>query len=337
MGRFSRSRLVLTAGAAVAAASIGLALPATGSASGFNTCARSSIDVPSCGVLWGMFRPRVAVAGQTAKTANYPQVEAQIGRPFDIVKNYTGWQAGATFPVSADTTLAASGHTLYFSWNAVNYSTSKIVTYASIANGSYDSSVIIPEAKALKAFGAKVFLDFNHEYDAKTQTSKGTPAQFAAAYRHIWTVFKNQGVTNVIWVWTTTGWTGNATDILAGWPGASYVNWIGYDPYSLGACAGRKWHSSFDTFDLFYAFVSQHSSMAGKPMILTEYSATATNPDIRNWYSSIPATLAKLPRLKALIQYSDTSPTGCDVIVTHSAAAMAGFTAAANSPIVTGG
>jgi beta-mannanase len=197
--------------------------------------------------------------------------------------------------------------------------------------------VIIPEANALKSFGGKVFLDFNHEYDAKTQTSKGTPQEFAAAWRHIWTVFKNQGVTNAIWVWTSTGWTGNASTILAGWPGASYVDWIGYDPYSLGACAGRTWHSSFDTFAPYYQWVQGQSAMAGKPMILTEYSATANDPRVKDWYASIPATLAQLPRLKALIQYSDTSPTGCDLKVTDSSGAMAGFAKAANSPLVTGG
>jgi hypothetical protein len=313
-----------------------LASPATGATSHANNCARSAIDVPSCGVLWGMFRPRVAVAGQSGKTANYPALETQIGRPFDLLKDYTDWQAGDIFPDSGAKKLAASGHTLYYSWNAVNYDTNKVVSYASIANGAYDNSVIIPEAKALKSFGGKIFLDFNHEYDAKPQVSKGTPAQFAAAYRHIWTVFKNQGVSNVIWVWVTTGWTGNSTAILAGYPGASYVDWIGYDPYSLGACAGRKWHSSFDTFDLYYEFVSQHSSMNGKPLILTEYAATAMNPDAKAWYSSIPATLTQLPRIKALIQYSDKSPTGCDVKVTDSANAMAGFKAAGNSPVVTG-
>jgi hypothetical protein len=322
--------------AGIVAVTAGLTSPATGAANGSNTCPRSAIDVPSCGVLWGMFRPRVSVAGHHSKSARYPAVEKQIGRRFDIVKTYTDWQAGDTFPFRADKRLAAGGRTLYYSWNAVNYDTNRIVTYASIARGDYDSSVIIPEAQKLKAYKGKVFLDFNHEFDAKPQASKGTPAQFAAAYRHIWTVFKDQGVTNVIWVWVTTGWTGNSADILAGYPGASYVDWIGYDPYSLGSCAGRTWHSTYDSFDLFYSFVSKQTSMDGKPLMLSEYAATATNPAAKSWYASIPKTLKKLPRIKALVQYSDTSPTGCDVTVTDSKAALAGYKKAANSPVVTG-
>lgn len=61
-----------------------------------------------------------------------PAIEAQIGRPFDIVKTYTDWQAGDTFPTSADTELAAAGRTLYFSWNALNLSTNKVASTATV-------------------------------------------------------------------------------------------------------------------------------------------------------------------------------------------------------------
>jgi hypothetical protein len=302
--------------------------------SGSNGCARSTIDVPSCGVLFGLYRPTKKVSGQQP-SAHYGEVETAIGRQLDLVKNYEEWAAGDTFPDSWDKTLAASGHTLYFSWNPVNYNSGAKITYASIANGQWDSSVIVPEANALKAFGGKVFLDFSHEFDAKWQDPNGTSAQFVAAYRHIHDVFANHGVTNVIWSWVTTGYLGNKDAIKAGYPGASYINWIGYDPYNLGSCAGHKWNSTLDTFKPFYDWVGQQPEMNGKPIMLAEYAA-GNQLGVKAWYASLPVTLQQLPRIKALMQFSAPTRSGCNTLLTDSAGAMEGFKAAANSAYVTG-
>jgi len=60
-----------------------------------------------------------------------------------------------------------------------------------------------------------------------------SPAVFVAAWRHIVTVFREQGATNVTWMWTI-----NIIDKHGGipsparwWPGSAYVNWVGIDGY----------------------------------------------------------------------------------------------------------
>ena len=291
-----------------------------------NTCARSSLDVPSCGVLWGLF----------TKSQNYAPIESQVGRQFDLVKNYVGWQAGGTFPDAADKALVANGQrTLYISWNAVNYSTNARISYQAVANGTYDKTVIIPEAKALIAFKQKIFLDFSHEFDNKTQAQNGTPAQFAAAYQHIHQVFAAQGVTNVIWVWVSTGFMGHTSQIAAGYPGSSYVNWIGYDPYNFYTCHNGHWYSPTQVFAPFYNWLQTQSGMKGKPVLLSEYGSLAGS-GVQAWYAGVAPALQALPLLKAAIMYDAEPSAACDWLLSQSPVAMKGFITSGLSPYVTG-
>jgi hypothetical protein len=257
-----------------------------------------------------------------------------MGRRFDLVKNYVPWVAYATFPPLSDNHLAKRRR-LYFSWDPVNYKTKAKISYAAIASGYWDRSVILPEARRLKHFHHRIFIDFSHEFDAKWQAPNGTPTQFRAAYRHIEDVMTQAGVHNVIWSWVTTGYTGNAAKILAGWPGRKYVDWIGYDPYNLAGCLGRPWRSSYYTFHQFYRWVNHRPEMRGKPLMVAEYGSVH-GPQVRNWYASIPNDLRRMPRIKAMMQFSAPTLSGCDVSVPDSAAALAGFTHAAVAPRVLG-
>jgi hypothetical protein len=274
-----------------------------------------------------MFRPKTRTRDKSRWSPHYRPVEKHMGRRFDIVKNYVDWVPYATFPTQNDKRLARKGRTLYFSWDPLNYRTRHRISYAAIASGYWDRSVILPEARALKRFHHRVFLDFGHEFDAKAQAPNGTPAEFARAYRHIENVMSAAGVHNVIWSWVSTGWIGNAAKIRAGYPGRKYVDWIGYDPYNLAGCLGRPWHSSYYTFHQFYRWVVHQPQMRRKPLLISEYGSVHGR-HVRKWYASIPKDLRRLPRIKALIQFSAPTTSGCNVSVPASRAALAGFSKA---------
>ena len=58
------------------------------------------------------------------------------------------------------------------------------------------------------------------------------PATFVAAWRHIVTLFRDEGADNVTWLWTVNQWTPDGTGpIAAWWPGQGYVTWVGIDGY----------------------------------------------------------------------------------------------------------
>jgi hypothetical protein len=305
----------------------------------YNKCRRSPIDVPSCGVLWGAYRP--PVKARPMWTQRFGQFEHKIGRRFDIVKDYQDWAKGDVFPSKREAVLARHGkRILYISWNAQNFSAGHTkVSYASIASGQWDKSVIIPEARRLKAFHQKIFIDFNHEFDTAAQQGSGTPQQYVAAYRHIHDVMQLFGVHNIIWSWVVTGFLGNRSAIAAGYPGAKYVDWVGWDPYNKSVCRGNSEpRTAYQNFSPFYHWAAHRQGMKHKPFLLSEYAAAVSEPHVQRWYASIPNTLRRLPRLKALIQFSGhaASPPNCDVSLADSSAAMAGFAQASMSPRVSG-
>ncbi len=58
-----------------------------------------------------------------------------------------------------------------------------------------------------------------------------SPKTFVAAWRHIVTLFRAQGVSNVTWLWTLQADEAGTGPIASWWPGASYVTWVGIDGY----------------------------------------------------------------------------------------------------------
>ena len=78
------------------------------------------------------------------------------------------------------------------------------VSLAAIASGRYDA-YLRSYASAVKAFGARVILSFGHEMNGYWYSwgyQHTSPAVFVAAWRHIVTVFRQQGAGNVTWLWT---------------------------------------------------------------------------------------------------------------------------------------
>jgi hypothetical protein len=298
-----------------------------------NKCRRTRHDVPRCGVLWGVFRQ--SVPSTPYWKPKLGEFERTAHRRFDIVKNYSDFRPGSTFPNPAFTRLGNHHRIVYISWNDTNYQTHARVSYSSIANGDWDNSVIKPEARRLKHYHHRIIIDFDHEFDSKAQAGKGTPAEYVAAYRHIHDVMKAAGVHNVIWSWVSTGYLGHKTLIRQSYPGRKYVDWVGYDPYNFAQCLNVPWHRPYRVFHPFYRWSRHQPGIRGKPLILAEY-ASAPGPHLKHWYGSVAAAIHKMPRIKAAIQFSARSAVPCDVSLDHSKAAMSGWGRSGRSNYVLG-
>jgi mannan endo-1,4-beta-mannosidase len=149
------------------------------------------------------------------------------------------------------------------------------ISVAAIASGHYDS-YLTSYARAVRAYSHPVVLSFGHEMNgdwyswADTHTA---PATFVAAWRHLVTVFRAQGASNVTWLWTV-----NAIHSEPGvaaprawWPGAGYVTWVGIDGY---------YYDSSATFaDLFGPTIATVRTWTAKPILIAETAvAPAANP-----------------------------------------------------------
>ncbi len=270
-------------------------------------CTVSAILVPSCGVWWGAYQHPSGSEDWTSAVTN---LESAAGQSFGIVYRYHDF-SGQLFPDASDEQLASSGHVLVEDWGTRIFSTNEQLQWSAIAAGQYDASVIIPEAQHLKAYGKPVILSFDHEMDAHVPEA-GQPADYVAAYRHIWNTFASMHVTNVIWLWTITGYPGHDAEYKALYPGNSYVDWIGYDPYNFGACHRATFRSFEQTIDPAYQWLEKNG-FGDKPFMLPEYGTVADPSDpsaAAKWYAEIPSVLASHPNIKAMLEWDDAAA-GC--------------------------
>jgi beta-mannanase len=145
------------------------------------------------------------------------------------------------------------------------------ISLSAIAGGRYDG-FLRSYAAAVRAFGSRVIISFGHEMNGNWYSwahRHASPAAFVAAWRHIVTVFRQRGATNVTWLWTV-----NVIDKRGGipsparwWPGSSYVNWVGIDGY---------YHRMSWTFaPLFGPTIKAVRKLTLDPVLITETAAPA--------------------------------------------------------------
>jgi Glycosyl hydrolase family 26 len=140
-------------------------------------------------------------------------------------------------------------------------------TYASvpaIAAGAYDG-YLRSYANSVRDFRHAVVIGFGHEMNAPWYSwgyGRVRPSVFIAAWRHIVTLFRNQGAENVTWLWTVNQDRPGTGPVRLWWPGAQYVTWVGIDGY---------YFKPSDTFEsVFGHTISQVRAFTDRPILLSE-------------------------------------------------------------------
>lgn len=190
------------------------------------------------------------------------QFAQAIGRQPNLVLYYSTWSE----PFQVDFAKSAAKHGA----ETLVQIDARHVSLASIANGQYDA-YIRSFASEVKASGAPVILSFDHEMNGDWYSwgyRNSSATMFVAAWRHVVTIFREEGATNVTWMWTI-----NIIDTLDDyvaapgpwWPGRQYVNWVGIDGY---------YYSPSTTFDtLFGPTITDVREITGDPILIAETGA----------------------------------------------------------------
>jgi mannan endo-1,4-beta-mannosidase len=149
------------------------------------------------------------------------------------------------------------------------------VSLTAIAAGVYDT-YLKTFATSVASYGAKtgkaVIIGFGHEMNGFWYPwgyRHVSPAVYVAAWRHIVTVFRQQGADNVTWLWTV-----NIIDPRHGilspgpwWPGSAYVTWVGIDGYYL--------RPSWTFASLFGPTIKTVRALTLDPILIAETGAPA--------------------------------------------------------------
>jgi hypothetical protein len=251
-----RSRLVLLAAVVIAAAAVAFVIARLGSTADSSQSAADASLPPRTASYLGVY-----TAGLPSEYGPIARFGQAAGRQPNIAGYYSGWAEpfatafaqrarshGAATIVQIDPTFAAIG---------------------AIAAGTYDG-YLRAYADSVRKFGHPVIIGFGHEMNARWYPwgYKHVPARtFVAAWRHIVTLFRGQGASNVTWLWTVNQDLRDTGPIASWWPGSSYVTWVGIDGY---------YYRRSDTFGhVFGATIHQVRAFTNKPVLLSE---TAVGP-----------------------------------------------------------
>jgi mannan endo-1,4-beta-mannosidase len=254
-----RSRLVMFLAIALAMAGVaGASLRLTGSTSRMLHPSPAHASLP----------PRLAAYLGVFEAGSPPGYEPiatfaeAVGRKPNLLGYYSGW--AEPFDTSFAEMLHGHGVIPFVQIDPTDASV------AAIAAGTYDE-YLSSYADGVADFGHAVVIGFGHEMNARGYTwgYGDVPAStFVAAWRHIVTLFRDDGADNVTWLWTLEADGPGTGPIASWWPGAQYVTWVGIDGY---------YYRPTDTFaSVFGQTIDQVRALTSKPILLSE---TAVGPD----------------------------------------------------------
>jgi hypothetical protein len=180
-----------------------------------------------------------------------------------VVMYYSGWGQ----PFDASFAAAASRHDAI---PLVQLDPTR-VRLAAIAAGRYDV-YLTKFANAVKKYRQAVIMGFAHEMNGSWYSwgyHKASPADFVAAWQHIWRLFRSLGAGNVTWLWTVNvinnAQHGAIPDPKPWWPGDRYVQWVGIDGYYL--------QKTYQFTSLFGPTISAVREFTRDPILISETGA----------------------------------------------------------------
>jgi len=264
-------------------------------------------------------------AGESEEQA-IAALEQRIGRPLAVERIYHRWWDA--FPTAEDVASARSGRLLFVSWSAMT-ARGMVTPWGDIASGAYDRW-IRARADAVRALGLPLYLCFHHE--PEDNEAFGTPSAFVAAYRHVVDLFREEGASNVAFVWTmmSASFGGDGAVAEAFYPGDSWVDAVGVDAYNWSpGRAGSRWRSFAEIVGPARRFALEHA----RPLVVPEFGAQE-DPSAPGrkaaWLQAAGGTIHAWRDVKA-VMYFDSSK-GYPWRLASSGASLRAFAALGRDP-----
>jgi len=294
----------------------------------------------------------VGSASDTSLDGSWPQptqanVQAFVqlqGRKIEYLEYYAIWPSSWASAKKYADIAADNGATLFVTWQPNGYTAPDI-------NGGKADAYIGKFAKDIKSYPHEVWLRPLHEanggdwytWAVGNSSMANTNANVAEAFQHIVQIFRDSGVTNVKWVWTTNAENmsgGNPTSYAGTYPGDAYADYISIDGYNFGTfhtVENSGWASSWKTFAQVFKPAYTALAKIDKPMFVAEFSSSEMGGNKAQWYRDAFASLSTtFPRLFALMIFSNNDANGDWRINTTDASLQAWKECVATYAAVTG-
>lgn len=233
-------------------------------------------------------------SGAPANARTVADYTALVGRPPDIVMWYHDFGHSLLTPEEIST-LNATGQAPMVTWEPYDQS------LAAIASGSHDA-YLRDSARIARDWGGELMVRFAHEMNG-TWYPWARSSSFVDAWRHIVTVFREEGASNVRWVWAPNVDRTGSMPFAPYFPGDEWVDYTGLDGYNWGATPGNEWSSLEGVFAASYAKITQLSS---KPLLITETSSSEVGGDKAAWIRTgfMRTIPERFPRVTGVIWFN---------------------------------
>lgn len=265
-----------------------------------------------------------------------------VGEMPAIVMWYEDWADATVSPFDPErlSTIVLRGATTMITWepwDASKGAEQPEFALAAITRGDFDD-YIRQSARDADAWGQQVFLRFGHEMNGTwhawgRDVNGNEPEDFIAAWRHVVGIFRDEGATNVVWVWSPN------IDYMARYPftdlypGDEWVDWVALDGYNWGAHNGIGWRSFAELFGPSYDILT---GLTDKPVMIAEMASNEDGGEKGAWIRQgfLHDLPERMPRVEAVIWFNRDKET--DWRVNSSEESLAAFREVVASPLFHG-
>lgn len=189
-------------------------------------------------------------------------------------------------------------------------------------------------ARQIKSFGHPVYFrpmcEMNGDWTTWAGKANGNvPTDFIPAWRHIFNIFKYEGATNAMFVWSPNRDGDQASALRTFnmyYPGSSFVHYVGMNGYNWGTMYKTStwtstWQSFSQVFGPSYQIAARYTT---KPIMVAEMATTDVGGSKGLWIKDA-YTKIKLyyPRIKAVVWFNVNKET--DWRIQNSSTSLAAF------------
>jgi beta-mannanase len=265
-----------------------------------------------------------AVSDYSNKNGEISTLQQTVGKNISTISLFKQFGLDVNSTVNNEDLTYVKAHSMklliaWEPWNPQEGMHQSVDYLTDITNGKQDE-YIKNFARSLKAYGAPVIIRFGHEMNGDWYPWGHREHEYIQAYQRIVTLFRNEGVTNVEWMWSI-----NANPLQGignYYPGSEYVDIIGIDGFNFGTTqANNSWRTFQDIFLPAYTAVTKY----GKPIIISETASAELGGNKAQWIENMFSSLSQtMPNVQELIWFNFNKET--DWRINSSPASLTAFT-----------
>ena len=261
-------------------------------------------------LLWGLYRPQ---AVRSRNLAKIEAVEEKIENKFSVAMEYIYF--GEDVPVDGLRDAYNQGKLVEFTIQiatVMNLDLNGYTPFFAVLDGQKDDD-IRKMASQFKEFGHPVMLRLNNEMNSDWVSYGGActlnePELYKQVWRHIYDIFKEEGVNNTIWIFNPNDRNcppNEYNHYVNYYPGNEYVQIFGVTGYNTGTyyadVFGEEWREFETIYDGITANCGEYFSRF--PWIITEFSSSSVGGDKPQWIRNMFDVIHKYDNIKIAVWF----------------------------------